>query len=141
VKPLLLILALTAFVLAGCGRQGDSKPANLFPGAWVGTGSYVNGWSFKSTVIIGPSSNYVCQVVSFSNSGESRTNSLEGTFEIRDGVLTDTVTKLNNTNMSLPTSTPVRIVRVDDQAMVLEWEQKNGTVSPTNNVIFRKVRN
>ena len=81
----------------------------------------------------------MCQVVAHGESGVIRTADIEGKFQVRDGVLIDTMTKHSNTNAVLPRSTRARIVRINDREMVLNSESLGGQVSPTNDVVFRKV--
>src|SRR6266446_4444592 len=94
-----------AFVLAGCSRQGDARVRNDLAGTWVATANYSNGGSFRSTITVDRNGNYVCQVVAHGDSGVIRTADIEGKFQVRDGVLIDTMTKHSNTNAVLPRST------------------------------------
>ncbi len=137
-KPALAVLLL-ALAVAGCKRHGDAQVGDKLTGNWVATGSYRNGGNFKSTLTIGRSGNYVCHLVTQGESGPTRTNALEGTFQIKDGILTDTVTKHSNTNAVLPMITRARIVRIDEGEMVLKWDLAEGVESATNEVVFRRL--
>jgi hypothetical protein len=112
-------------------------PRRLWLRESVATGSYANSESFKSTVAISPDGNYL---IVFSKPGQNRTNSLEGTLRVRDGQVIDTVIKRNTINQTAPTSTRARIVRLDGREMVLHWDLPRGVVSPTNDLVFRKVK-
>jgi hypothetical protein len=93
----------------------------------------------SSTVTIDRSGNYVCHLVTQRESGPTRTNALEGTFQIKDRVLLDTVTKDSNTNAVLPMITRARIVRIDEGEMILKWDMAEGVESATNEVVFRRL--
>ena len=60
---------------------------------------------------------------------------IEGTLEVRDGFVIDTMTKHSQTNAPVPVTNRQRIVRMDSREMVLNsphsWE--------TNLLVFRKI--
>ena len=121
-------------LIPGCSRQDDSAVRRRLPGAWTFAADYENGHHSKITIKVDPNGDYVCQVV-----GASRTSNLAGTFEVRDGVLIDTVTKISNTNLVTPRTYRARIVRSDGRELVLKYEANNpGTISPTNELVLRK---
>jgi len=57
-----------------------------------------------------------------------------GKFEVRDGVLIDTMTKNSSTNARLPMISRYRIIRSDRRELVIGVE----TDGRTNEVVFRK---
>jgi hypothetical protein len=128
-----------AFLLAGCSRKGDAWIRKELVGTWASAGSYANGSTFKSTMTIARGDNYVCEVVVHSESGPTRTVKIEGTLQVRDGVLIDTMTKHSNTNAVLPMSTRRRIVRIDEREMIVNWDSSLGLVSGTNELVLRRV--
>jgi hypothetical protein len=137
-KTPIALLILTS-LLAGCKRQSDARVPKGLSGTWVATGNYSSGTIFTSTITFDQNSNYVCRIVTQGASGTTRTSDIAGNFQIRGGMLIDTMTKHSNTNAVLPTSMPTRIARIDDREMVLKWESIEGEHSPTNDVVFRKV--
>lgn len=125
--------------VGGCKRHGDTKITKILAGTWAATGRYRNGQEFKSTVIVDQRGNYVCELVTQRESGRVQTNTLEGTFQAEEGVLTDTVTKHSNTNAVLPMIARARIVRLDDAEMILKWDLAEGIEAPTSEVVFRRL--
>jgi hypothetical protein len=52
----------------------------------------------------------------------------EGTFQVRDGFLIDTVTKSYRKNAQLPYVTRTRIIRANDREMVIDTSAKSGLI-------------
>lgn len=137
-KPTLAITAL-GLVLGGCSRDADAQVQKQLPGTWVVTGKNQHGGSFTSTIRIRQHGDYACRIVTHSESGTDRSSDLQGFFQVRAGVLIDTVTNHSNTNAVLPMMSRARIVRFDGRELVLEWEHNQEMDMPTNEQVFRKV--
>jgi hypothetical protein len=125
-------------LLAGCHRQGDAETQRNLPGTWIMTRDDAENGPFQSTITFGPSGDYVCQVVAKNRwDGLTRTSNLAGRFEVRDGMLIDTMTKNSNTNAELPIISTARIVRSNGRELVLKFEG-NEPGYPTNEIVWRK---
>jgi hypothetical protein len=122
-----------SLLLTGCDRQGDARLRSEIAGTWAMARRHPDGSSVSNTVTISRSGRYVSQATMRDPYGSIRTTRCEGIVEIKDGVVTDTMTKDSNTNALLPVSSPMRIVRIDERQLVLAWN------FPTNEVIFRRV--
>jgi hypothetical protein len=106
----------------------------MLPGIWHVDKAEPSGGDFHSTIKVASNGSYTCQITSHSPSDGLRKSGLEGTFQVKDGVLIDTMTKNSNTNAVLPMISRYRILRADDRELVLESK----TSYSTNEVIFRK---
>jgi hypothetical protein len=137
----LCLLLLSALVLTACRRQNDDEVRRDLPGTWVVEGDSVFGGHFKSTSKIDDQGNYFCQLLSRNGSDALiRTSNIAGTFQVKDGMLIDTILKHSNTNAALPIISKARILRVDADTMVIRYEPSDGFAAPTNDVVFRKQR-
>jgi hypothetical protein len=114
-------------LLMGCGREGDAEVLQNLPGKWISTGS-----NHEITWTVDPSGGYICSIVSHSSEAVPRTNEMVGKFEVRDGVLIDSMTKNSSTNARLPMISPYRIIRSDRRELVIGVE----TDGRTNEVVF-----
>lgn len=139
-EHLTLFLVLAAvLLLSGCSRRGEVEDRKKLTGTWTVGGSYPEGGDFKTTITFDPGGHYVAQIlISSSHDSVTRTGNLAGTFEIKDGVLTDTMTKYSNTNLAPPMISRARVIRMDGRELVVKWEPVEGLEYPTNEVVFQK---
>jgi hypothetical protein len=107
----------------------------MLPGTWVAEGAGPPGSDFKSTLKIAPNGGYTCQIIRHGPSNAVRTTEMEGTFQVKDGVLNDTMTTHSNTNAPVPVGSRMRIVRMDNREMVLTYQD----FYQTNTTVFRRV--
>jgi hypothetical protein len=126
-------------LLAGCNRQSDAQARKNLTGTWTLSGDNSVASHFKSTITVDPSGDYVCQVVLQSRwDGVTRTNDLAGRWEVRDGILIDTMTKHSSTNARLPMISRSRVVRSGRRELVINVETNGSGDFLTNEVVFRK---
>ena len=85
--------------------------------------------AFQSTITIGTNGDYVA----YRTSGHSRTNKLEGTMEIRDGLMIDTLKKSSITNEPVPLVFTNVIIRVTDRELVYRAQDRS------QQVVFKRV--
>jgi hypothetical protein len=85
--------------------------------------------AFQSTITIGTNGDYVA----YRTNGHSRTNKLEGTMEIRDGLIIDTLKKSSITNEPVPLVFTNVIIRVTDRELVYRAQDRS------EQVVFKKV--
>ena len=139
-RPVKLALSfLPVFLLlTGCNHHSDASVPTELMGTWVAEEVYTHGGSFESTVKIAPNGRYTCHVVHRNASNATHNVEIEGTFQVKDGVLIDTMTKHSQTNAPVPTTFHERIVRMDRREMVLSDESYLQNTA-TNTVVWRKV--
>ena len=126
--------------LAGCDRHHANplvvRSHNDLTGTWIVIGD--DGY-FKSTTTIDTNGNYVANAVYKSHWDEIlRTNHIEGTFKIQDGLLVDTMLKNRNTNAELPCISRAKIIRFDEQELAVHGS--NGTPDGYD-AVFQKENN
>jgi hypothetical protein len=138
--PILFFALAAVLLLSDCSRRGEVEDRKKLTGTWLVEGSYPKGGDFKSTITIDSDGHYVCQVLATSpDDSVTRTGNLAGTFEIKHGVLTDTMTKYSNTNLAQPIISQFWIIRMDDRELVVKWKPGEGEADyPTNEFVFRK---
>ena len=101
-------------LLTGCSHS-DSEIQRQLTGTWVETGD-----SFRSTRVVSPSGSFDFQISGLTN---GVTVKEEGTLLARDGGLIITLTKDSRTNAAFsPQGLRGRIVRLNDQEMVVRWD-------------------
>jgi hypothetical protein len=103
----------------------DVEIRQSLPGTWY---FYFPATRLINTITIASNGDYVCQRVtpppaSFDGSHTSLTNKLEGTFEVKDGVLIDTLKKSSISNEPLPITFSNSIIRIDDKIFVYSNQQ------------------
>jgi hypothetical protein len=114
-----LALFASLVLFAACKHRGDSAVRENLPGVW-----HVNFLSAKegggeSTFVIAPNGDFTHKTIS-----PDGMNIIEsfGAFQIKDGVLVETVTKSSYTNWHLPFVRRARIIRAADREMVVMFE-------------------
>ena len=139
ITPLILIVLLTA-----CKKHNEFKPANSeaelqqqLAGTWKTERDFTNGGSFQSTVMIAPNGAYVGGITNFGRKS-FKTYHVEGTWEIKDGFLTDTLTNHSDTNARPPFVSSERIIRFSTNELVVQFES-----GPSNSIeaVFKKETN
>jgi hypothetical protein len=127
-------------LLTNCRQKGDAEVRRNLPGSWIAAGPDSAGGHFSNMITVARDGDYVAHVVSqYSSDGVERTYETAGKFEVRDGMLIDTMTKHSNTNAVLPYTFRSRIVRFDGRELVLKAEPNDQVSFPTNDVVLRKV--
>jgi len=131
--PPLLVFCI---LLTGCDRDSNSQPAGRLQGTWLldrlGTGINL-GVKLHTTTKVDSDGRYSCESVATSSNRVVRFI-CEGTWQIKDGYLIDTVTNHSDTNIVVPWIVRARIVQITDQELAIHDE--------TNSVdaIFRKAK-
>jgi hypothetical protein len=114
---LLIIVALLSWQHFKPSR--DAKIRKNLPGIWV-----VNwGKNHRSTSTISPDGSYVCQIT---GSSDGTVVTVEGTFQVRDGFLIDTMTKSSQTTTHVPNVSRGQIIRADAHEMAISFDGGNG---------------
>ena len=132
ISPLLAVCLL----LIGCGRNSGLRPAPSSQGTWqldrAGTGMNL-GVQLHTTTMVDSDGRYSCETVATGSNRVVRFT-LEGTWQIKDGYLIDTVTRHSDTNIAVPWTNRARIVRITDQELAIHDEANSA------DAIFRKVK-
>jgi hypothetical protein len=125
-------------LLAGCGQRSDSQMQKKLVGTWVLEETYAKGGDFKSTITVTTDGVYLCDLMTHSSSNVIRNFTLEGTWKIKDGILIDTTTKHSITNVHLPLISNAKVLRLDDQELVLIDYNTSGVKDSRKETIFRR---
>jgi hypothetical protein len=99
----------------------DAEIQQKMTGTWLIDKSYM-----KSMLTIASNGGYVCHLT------HGGTCQLEGKFQVRDGILIDTITKSSITSEPVPINFTNQIIRVNDHELV--WKENSGGTP-----IWRKV--
>jgi hypothetical protein len=105
-------------IVCGCHRHSDAALQQRLVGTWRYAGSEGNSNTIFSdlTFTVSASGNYTSQITT------PRTGSIEGTAEIKKGVLVITATKRNNTNVIPPLVERQTIIQFDEGEFVTRSE-------------------
>jgi hypothetical protein len=125
-KNILTLIAVSLLLTACSKHSSDAQVRQMLPGTWVVS----SGGSVQYTNIIGADTRYAYQ------HADPKTGSVvdfEGTLQVSDGYLMDTMTKCSRTNVQVPHVYRGRIVRADSREMVFAFD------GGTSAVQFRKV--
>ena len=122
------ILSALAVLLSACRHPGGAKLA----GTWRLDSVGPDGVTFHSVLRVSPDGRHSCQTSAYTNSALAFTVITEGTLQIKDGYLIETVTKHNEHPVSVPRTDRARIITFDRRKMVV----RNDTNSVE--VVWRK---
>ncbi len=110
-------------------------------GTWTFEARYGGGITSEETVTVAPDGRYSTTINLPTRTNGPRTVNFEGTFRVENGFLIDIMTKNSQTNAPVPYTNRIRIVRIDDRELFLDFEKIPGAGYPTNPVIYRKQTN
>jgi hypothetical protein len=133
--------ALTFFavsLLLGCHKQ-NTTVHNSLAGTWLFETNYPDGRKFESTITVGANGTYFGHINSLGHSNNFREFDIEGTWQIKDGFLIDTLTKHSQTNAKVPMVTRTRIVRSSDQELDVKIDDKQDP-NFGHEAVFRKAK-
>jgi hypothetical protein len=103
-----------SLLLTSCGRN-DAKIQQRLSGTW----DIDRGFGVHGTLVVSPDGSIKSQFTGFTNGFILQ---VEGTLLAKDGGLIETVTKVNETNGTLPRSIRGRIVHLNDHELVVRWD-------------------
>ena len=109
-------------------REMDVKNFRKLVGDWAAR--YSDGLHNVKT--IRPDGSFMCSVTPTDNVGFLY--HFEGTLQVKNGILIETVTNHSDTNVHVPFSSRLPVVRLNDNSLVV---RTNGT---TNELVFWKMR-
>jgi hypothetical protein len=98
---------------------------------WHSQPSFSSPFGAMSRLTIASNGDYVCHITFYN--GRIHTNSLEGRWQVKDGLLIDTITKVNPPRQPVPSVSTNRIVRVNDRELV--YRTQSDYV-----VLFRRIK-
>jgi hypothetical protein len=127
-KIYLLIFAL-GLALVGCDPQAvDTHPK--LAGTWLEDRTLASGGHFKCILQVGPSG-AITNLITITGPASEQSLRWEGTWEIKDGVLIETITKDSQPNAPVPRVFRPRIVRMTARELVLKYENHEFAVTLT----------
>ena len=136
---------LSAVVLLGaCSKPSATLPSDadvrkFLPGTWIVEAVGPFGEATKSTITIASDGRYVCQItVGTSNSVYA--SQLEGTLQVIDGVLLETLTQHSSAKPPFPVSR-AQVLRANDRELVVRFDRTPGVPSSAKPTVFRKITN
>jgi hypothetical protein len=132
--------ALTLFAIGllalGCNKQ-TAPTQNKLVGTWVFETNNPNGEKFTSTITVGADGLYVGHITSLEHSNTLREFDLEGTWQIKDGVLIDIMTKHSGTtNENLKIGSRAQIIQFNQQQLIVRSLDNSANDGPI--AIFKK---
>ncbi len=134
-----MCIVIAVVVAAGVGvlywqhlkHPSDAQVRQMLPGTWsVSSGDSRVHVSVDQTSTIGSDGRYASKIT---NTSTGSVIDLEGTFQVSDGYLIDTMTKCSRTNAHVPNVYRARIIRADSREMVFAFD------GGSSKVYFRKV--
>ena len=127
-------------LITACSRQVSADPSKKLEGSWSLKGTNLNGGIYQSTLVIGTNGLYVANISTYSASDMIvRSNRVSGIIQLKKDMFIDTITKHSNSNAVLPWTSRGRIIRFDDQEIVVEWEVSDHGELPSISY-FRKMK-
>jgi hypothetical protein len=136
-------IALTIFALSllllGCHKQNITA-GNSLTGTWLFETNFPDGTKFESSTTVNSNGIYLCHAISWGLSNHIRQFEIEGTWQIQDGFLIDTMTKNSgSTNIDLHWVSRYEIIQFNEQKLIAKYMTSNANNAiPT---VFRKARN
>lgn len=114
-----LILTL---LLVACNRHNTSDAAlqQSLVGTWRFSTNYPSNKQFNCVSTVASNGVYICQLTNSAASLPAHT--LEGTWEVKDGLLIDTTTKLDHTNLPSPHVVRAHIIRFENDELGVQYE-------------------
>jgi hypothetical protein len=96
----------------------DAEIQSTLPGTWIFEHRFLS-ISFRSVTTVGSNGDYVSQLT-LTKSNDITTLQLEGTWQVRDGVLIDAMTNNSDPEVHLPYTSERRISRANDHELVFK---------------------
>lgn len=136
---LAFLSGIVLLVLAECNRDPDARAKELLTGTWLMSAQYGGAQMATYTITVGPDGKYACSVVVSAQSGRQHIFQMQGTWQVQNQVLIDTMTNHSSTNATIPLVSRGHIVRLDNSEMLLQREQIEGQTYATNEPVYRKI--
>ena len=133
----LSILTLCLLLLA-CTDRDAAPPPPLAPLLPIASDAELNGrlpgtWiferdlrviHFRSVTTVASNGSYVSQITVTKSNSTPDTLSLQGTWQVKDGFLVDTITNDSDKTVRLPYTKSERILRADERELVVDTPSK-----------------
>lgn len=101
----------------------DAELNARLPGTWI----FEQDWRvshFRSVTTVASNGSYVCQATVTKSNSAPTTLSLQGTWQVKDGFLVDTITNDSDKTVPLPYTKSARILRADAGELVVDTPGK-----------------
>jgi hypothetical protein len=109
----------------------DGAIQQKITGHWWHSQPFSSPFGVMSRLSIASNGDYVCHIT-FYNGRIVHTNSLEGRWQVKGGLLIETITKVTPPRQPVPSVCTNRIVRVNDRELVYRTQDAC--------VLFRKIK-
>jgi len=122
---------LTLVIFVGCGHQNDTSDTAVrknLPGTWHSDVAPQT----ESKFMVSANGDFECKTTFQGDTNGMQTIELEGTFQVKDGILIETVTKSSQTNAHVPFVSRARVIQADDHEMVIS------PLNRTNRIVWEK---
>ena len=136
---LAILSGICLLVLGECNRNPDARAQELLTGTWLMSADYGGANTATYTITVGPDGKYACSVMVRAPSGRQHVFQMQGTWQVQNNVLIDTMTNHSSTNATVPLVSRGQIVRLDDREMLLRRETIEGKSYSTNEPVYRKI--
>ena len=121
----LTCLCAVSLLLTCCSHKRARQPVSKLEGTWlldrVGTGVNL-GVTLHTATTVDSLGRYSCATTATSSNRVTRFT-LEGTWQVKDGYLIDTLTKHSDPTFVVPWTVRARIVRLTDQELAIHDEE------------------
>ena len=108
------MLGVLSVLVSSCRNPGGAK----LEGTWLLDSVRPDGVTFHSVVEVSSDGRHICETRAFTNSMLAYTVTSEGTIQIKDGYLIETITKHSEPHVSVPWTNRARIVSLDKRRIV-----------------------
>lgn len=128
-RTFILAGVFSLFVVVAAGLSAivaDSPPSDAVTQQRIVGTWFMNWMILQRTTTIATNGDYVSYDVS--NGVHPQTNKFEGTIEIKDGLMIDTITKNSYTNMSVPLVSTNVIIRLTDHELFFRAQDKSQSI-------------
>jgi hypothetical protein len=130
-----ILFSVLALLLIGCKHSTDADMTSKLGGIWTMDTSNRDGSDFKIKLTISPDGHYMQHITGHTPQGRSITSDLEGTLQVKDGLLIFVTTKHSSPNAPLPMTNTARIVSLSNLELRIMLEKSAGSSSVSSNEV------
>jgi hypothetical protein len=127
-------LLFLTLILTSCGRpQPKTATTRNLAGTWVGEFDGPDCPHTESKIVVGTDGHCISHAT-ITRSNRVWTYDVEGTLEIKDGFLIETMTKTTQAGVRVPRTSRSQIVRMNDHELVVkcQWQENESILKRQN---------